>query len=386
MQVFKTYFKIISQTRTSLIIYYVVFLAISVLISRYSTQPASTDFTESKTRIAVINRDVDSSVVQGLIDFLAQKNNIVDIEDDAEKLQDALFFRRVEYIAIIPKGFSEDFKAGGSKPIEKVIVPGSTTSRYIDMHINRYLHTASITASYSRLDADNQARLVSESMAAKAEVKMLSKTTSNGFIGYIYYYNYFAYVILAISILGISTIMMVFNQPDLRRRNLCSPLKLRSMNYQLALGSAIYSVACWLITVMFGIVIYGESLLSSGLLPMLILNSFVFTIVCTSIGFLVGVLIKSQNVQAAIVNVLSLGMSFICGVFVPQAILGKTVLRFASFLPAYWYISVNNAIGDLSYKADFNKILIPMLIQIGFAIMIFSVTLFISKQKRTSNQ
>ncbi|MDD2362675.1 MAG: ABC transporter permease [Oscillospiraceae bacterium] len=385
MQVFKTYFRIIFHTLTSLIIYFVVFLGISILISRYNTQPTNTDFTETKIRIAIINRDGESSVVKGLTDFLSQKNTIVDIEDDAEKLQDALFFRKVDYIAIIPRGFSKDFKAGGSKSIEKVIVPGSTTSVYIDMQIDRYLHTSDIAINYSRLDEGNQLTLVSESMAAKADVEMIAKTSSNGFIGYIYYFNYFAYVMLSISILGISTIMIVFNQPDLRKRNLCSPLKLRSMNFQLVLGSATYSVACWLITVIFGIAIYSKQLLSSGLLPVLMLNSLVFTIVCTSIGFLVGVLIKSQNAQAVIVNVLSLGMSFICGVFVPQAILGKTVLRFASFLPAYWYIRANDVIGSQSFKTDYNKLLIPILIQIGFAIMIFSATLFISKQKRTAN-
>ena len=214
---------------------------------------------------------------------------------------------------------------------------------------------------------------------------MKATHTDNNSTGYLFYFNFFAYIILAISTIGLSTIMMVFNQPDLKRRNLCSPIKQRSMSVQLALGSIIYSLFCWALIVLFGIILYGKPLLTSGLLPILALNSLVFTIVCTAIGFLVGILIKSYNVQAAITNVVSLGMSFLCGVMVPQELLGDGVLRVASFLPAYWYIRANRAIGTSGLKAG-NDIITPMLIQLSFALAIFSVTLFISKQKRTANQ
>jgi ABC-2 type transport system permease protein len=43
-------------------------------------------------------------------------------------------------------------------------------------------------------------------------------------------------------------------------------------------------------------------------------------------------------------NVLTLGMSFISGVFVPQAILGKTVLTIAQFTPVFWFVKANIAI------------------------------------------
>lgn len=42
--------------------------------------------------------------------------------------------------------------------------------------------------------------------------------------------------------------------------------------------------------------------------------------------------------QNAIVNTVSLGSSFLCGVFVQQELLGETVPSIARFLPAYWYV------------------------------------------------
>ena len=51
-----------------------------------------------------------------------------------------------------------------------------------------------------------------------------------------------------------------------------------------------------------------------------------------------------------IANILGLGMSFLCGIFVPQAFLGNTVLAIGRFLPAYWYVRITNMFG--SYAND----------------------------------
>mgnify|MGYP000570967584 FL=1 len=44
-------------------------------------------------------------------------------------------------------------------------------------------------------------------------------------------------------ILAVTTVMMVFNKPDLRMRNLCAPVKLRHVNLQLAYTT--YAWAGW---------------------------------------------------------------------------------------------------------------------------------------------
>lgn len=117
------------------------------------------------------------------------------------------------------------------------------------------------------------------------------------------------------------------------------------------------------------------------------LNGLVFTIAVLSISYLVGLLTKNRNAQSAIANVVSLGFSFLSGAFVPQELLSDKVLTIASFNPTYWYVKANNAIGKLSnFNFDnLSSILIYMLIELGFAIAIFSVALVISKQKRIVN-
>jgi ABC-2 type transport system permease protein len=138
--------------------------------------------------------------------------------------------------------------------------------------------------------------------------------------------------------------------------------------------------------VTFVIVLNKENMMSyNGLL--LCINALVFTIAALSISYLVGLLLKSRDAQRAIANVLALGFSFISGVFVPQEFLSDKALTIASFTPTYWYVKANNVIGTLS-SFSFNNlsdVFIYMLIELGFAMAIFSVALVVSKQKRVTN-
>ena len=91
--------------------------------------------------------------------------------------------------------------------------------------------------------------------------------------------------------------------------------------------------------------------------------------------------------MSAVANVFSLGTCFISGVFVPQALLGKTVLTIASFTPTYWYIKANN---DIAAAINFNTgNLIPiftnMLVVLAFGAAVLAVTLVVIKQRRISD-
>lgn len=90
--------------------------------------------------------------------------------------------------------------------------------------------------------------------------------------------------------------------------------------------------------------------------------------------------------MSAAANVVALGCSFISGVFVPQEMLGDTVLNIASFTPTYWYIKANSAIAEtveFSFK-NLTPIYTDMLIMLAFAVACIAVALVIMKQKRTS--
>jgi ABC-2 type transport system permease protein len=200
-----------------------------------------------------------------------------------------------------------------------------------------------------------------------------------------YYFSFSAYPLLAVLFMGVTAIMLIFNNTDLAKRNRCSPLTNFKMNMQLFLGNVTFALAVWMAVCTLNLLLYSRSAAGSGVV-FLCLNALVFTVVCLSIGFLAGKYVKNGVVQSALANVISLGLSFISGVFVEQALLGSTVLKIASFTPAYWYVKATGSIRDLSeYSfASMTPIFTDMLIQLGFAAAFVTISLVASKQNRTS--
>jgi ABC-2 type transport system permease protein len=388
MQVYKAFFRIILKNITQIMIYVVVFISLSVALANTNTKPGNINFTETKVNMAFINYDSDSKLTEGLKNYLSKSTNIIDIADNTQKLQDALFFREVEYIVKVPKGFAEGFAGGIEVQLEKTAVPGSTSSIYLDSIINKYLNTAkTYLSSMENLSEEQLISYVENDLAQKTEVQLknsveeISRNERRA-----YYFNYMAYSLFSVLILGVCSVMIVFNSSDLKKRNLCSPVRLRSMNFQLILGNLSFAVIAWFLMILTGLIMYGSYMFTAkGLL--FLLNSFIFTFAALSISFLIGNVIRSKNAMSAAANVFSLGTCFISGVFVPQEFLGKTVLKIASFTPNYWYVKSNNSI---AHMVNFNMenlapVILNMLIVIGFAVAVLAVTLVVIKQRRTSS-
>jgi ABC-2 type transport system permease protein len=388
MQVFKVYFKVIKANMGQMSIYLIVFLAISVLYSTMATTKNEESFSQTKTNVAFINLDENTALLTGFKEYLSKNANFIDIINNEEKLQDALFFRDVDYIVTVPKDFTKDFLQGKPVELQKTVVPNSTTRMYIDMSINKYFNMTRVYVnSIPGITEENLVKEVSKVASTETTVQLKSfgvKVQNNGFA--VASFNYLAYSLFSILILGVSSISIVFNNKNLKRRNLCSPMKNSSFNLQLIMGNLVFALASYVVLVGFGFILNRDHMMSyNGLL--LCINALVFTIAALSISYLVGILIKNKNAQSAIANVLALGFSFISGVFVPQQFLSDKALTIASLTPTFWYVKANNVIGTLSNFSfdNLSEVFIYMLIELGFAMAIFSVALVVSKQKRVTN-
>ena len=93
---------------------------------------------------------------------------------------------------------------------------------------------------------------------------------------------------------------------------------------------------------------------------------------------------RRLNAPGAVGIVGSLGMSFLCGVFVSMDILGKSVQKIAQFLPVYWYEVANNL---LKSHNTFSGTQIHTLytcygIQLLFALAFLSLALIAGRMRR----
>ena len=89
-----------------------------------------------------------------------------------------------------------------------------------------------------------------------------------------------------------------------------------------------------------------------------------------------------------IANFLSLGMCFLCGVFVPMNVMDRNVLKVSQFLPVYWYETVNETLGSYSHLTGeaaasvWKGIGLEAMFAIAFVCMILVVTRY-QRQKYT---
>lgn len=387
MPVFKVCLKIIQKNLPMISIYVGIFLLISTIITLSTSSSKPAGFSQSKAKIAFLAEE-STPLVEGFREALEQTAVFVDLADEKEALQDALFFRQVTYILRIPSGFTEDFLQGREMRLEKTVVPDSMDNAYVDIGVNQYWRLAAL---YRQGNADMTqeeiAERVTEDMTLTSPVELMNtrekSDVSQSFA--VNYFNYLAYTLTSVLILGVSAIMIVFNNKDLSRRNFCSPLSAGSINLQFFLANLVFTLAAWILMTSACFIFSPEGALTVNLLYLL-LNSFVFTFCMSCVSFLISNLVSSRNAINAIANVAALGPSFISGVFVPQELLGDSVLRLASFTPTYWFVQANTRIGGLtsfdwtSLSPIFNNILV----QFGFALAFLSVAMVISKKRRLS--
>jgi ABC-2 type transport system permease protein len=387
MQVFKVYFKVIRSNRGQLIMYVMIFLLMTFLVSAFYSNvatPQTAAFSASRPKAAIINEDDESALVEGFTEYFSEHVSLQDMDDRNDALKDALFFHSVEYAVKIPKGFTEAFMKGEDVSLEAAGTPDSTNAVFLQTLVDRYFATAALYVKYGKgSDQAGLARLVQADLDKTAPMRVESSTPVRPNEGqHLYVFNYLSYTLFAVLILGVTTFMLSFNETDLKRRNLCAPIRSTSMNLQMFLANMVFGMVCWALMSGLGVAIYAKEMISiQGL--WLCLNAFVFMIACLGISFLLGTLIKKRNAQAPLQNTLTLAFSFLSGAFVPQFMLGKTVLTIASFTPTYWYIKSNHAIVGLSNfsLSTIAPVLFNMLVVLGFGAAALLVAMAISKKR-----
>ncbi|NLW02001.1 MAG: ABC transporter permease [Clostridiaceae bacterium] len=389
MPVFQAYKRVIKKSIPQLLIYIIVFVTFAAILMSSGAPASTVRFDDARARIAFMDEADSSILTEGLKNYLLQYADFVDVKHDQASLQDALFFDEVDYILRIPAGFTEGFLEGKPVGLEKISLPNSVSSVYLDININKYMNMARFyLANIPGIIQQELVDLVSRDLSVETAVEV-RPTAVNADAGETLsiFYNYMSYVLLNLLILGVGTFMLVFNQRDLRRRTLCSPVPLRQQNMQILLGNLIYAVVCWIIMMALGFVLYGKAMPAKQTI-LVALNTFVFTFVCLSISFLIGSALSSRNALSAVTNVLSLGMCFTSGAFVPQYLIGEQVLAFARILPTYWYVKYNNEIINMANITwDLLKPRLGYLgMQMGIAVAVLAVALVIIKQKRQAQE
>ncbi|MFR6392864.1 MAG: ABC transporter permease [Roseburia sp.] len=311
MQVFKTFLKIAKKKFPSVLLYYIIFTVIVIAMSKIGASDHETSFTATKADIYIIDED-DSTASHALSDYLSSMHNPVTLKDtDTMTLQDALYYQNVDYILTIPEGFEEQLTDSDARDFLPVSMRKDNSNGYfVDQQVTEYLSSVRLfmAGGFSLSEAVTKS---SESLSKGNDttvLKLEEKETDGAQIGLTYFFQYLPYVLINMLLLGMTPILMTFNQKDLGARISCSSLSLKSRNAQITLGCIVFSLFVWLLFILTALFIYGPDTLFSinGLHSLL--NSAMILLFSIALTLLVSTFALKQQSLSMIANVASLGL------------------------------------------------------------------------------
>lgn len=379
MIVFKTFLKVLNKSKMPIILYTVILVFFGAF--NMQTSENSTNFVASKPDILIINKDKEEGITKNLIEYIKENSNIKEIENNEQAIDDALFYREVNYIIYIPENYRQKFLNGENPEIE-IKSTGDYQSSFAEMMLQRHIQIANIYKENIE-DEDELINKINETLSKQTEIQITSKLDTNNLAKASFYYNFANYSILAGCVYVICLILSSFKEEKIAKRTIISSMNFRKYNLQLLLSNSLFAIILWIFYIALSFILVGDIMFTiHGL--MYIINSLIFTICALTISFLIGNLVRNKNAINGIINVVALGSSFLCGAFVPLEWLPDTVIKIAHILPSYYYISSNEMISDLEV-INFETIK-PVLTNMGiiliFAIGFTIITNIVSRHKR----
>lgn len=379
MIVFKTFLKILKKNKFIIILYTI--LLVGFAASNMGTSDNNMNFVATKPDVLIINNDKDEGITKNLINYFENNSNIIDIKDNNESINDALFYRDISYIIYIPKNFREELLEGNNPKIE-IKSTNDYEASLAEIMLEKYIKIANIYV----LTYDSEEEIIdniNNTLNLQTEVEITSKLDTDNLSKLTFYYNFASYSILAGCVYVICIILSSFKNKTISKRTVISSMNYKKYNRKLLLSNSLFALVLWIFYCLISIILIGNIVFSPhGLLY--ILNSFIFTICALTLAFLIGNLVNNKNAINGIVNVVALGSSFLCGAFVPQEWLPNTVLKIAHILPTYWFIKSNELLKGLEVinMDTIKSILINMIVILLFALIFVLITNVISAKKR----
>lgn len=384
MQVFKAFMKITKKRLHIFLIYIICFIAIGTIMSM--TNSDTEKFESSKVRVSINDLD-NTSASRALVEYIEKIAEIQNKEIPEEKIQDALFYRSTDVILTIEKGFEDKIANGETDDLlSEYNIPGTFAAELFDSQVNRYIGMVKACAAggMSMTEAFKEASELSMEEVETQRLSFTEELNSDFDTNIAHFFQYIPYIVLCVLLTGLCPTILILTGKEIRSRINCSCMSATSQLMQIICGTVIIVFGVYAVLMVTAAVLYGNMLLSTvGMYA--IINAFVFTLFAMMLMLLISVISPKVSSLNMIAQVIGLGSSFLCGVFVPQSMLSETVIGIGKFLPVYWYVKANNMISGMNSEVfAVGDYMTCLGIQLAFTVALLFVTLLVSRAKKGS--
>lgn len=379
MIVFSTFWRIVKKYKGTILLYTVMLIMFGGI--NLTSNSTNDMFTPTKPNIFIVNKDSNMGLTKNLINYLKKNTNVVSLEDDEEKINDALFYRDISYVIYIPKNYSKDVLDKKDVTID-IKSSKDYTSSLTEMMLDKYLNVQSNLVNITN-NQDELVNMINNTLDVNSEVVVSSKLDNSYLNRVSRYFNFGSYSLLAVIIFIVTLVINSFKENAINKRIIVSSFSYKKHNSLLMLSSFVYSLIVWVLFSLLSVILLGKDMISlRGILYFV--NTFMFVMPTLSFGILISTLVNNKDSIGGIVNVVSLGSAFLCGAFIPTEYLPKIVLSIAHVFPAYYFIDSNNLLSSMEI-INFSN-LIPIFINyfvlIIFMLIFIVVNNYVLKKKR----
>lgn len=382
MIVFKTILKILNKLKGLIILYTIMLISVT-LVNQTSGNVDS--FEEVKPSVIIVNNDKsESKVTNHFIKYLENHMEVKDIDtDNEEKIDDALFYRDVSLVVYIPDGFGDDLLDNKDVSVEYKI-SGDKGSSYGKMLVQNYFDSFNIYNNY--YDGDELFDRLDNALNVDVNVEVKSKVDTNSLSRMARFFNFLNYAILAGCVYSISMILASLKSENVRKRTIVSSYDYKKYNRIVLEACSVVIIGMWILYMILALIIFKDLFISMNGL-WYVINSFVFSLCSLCIGFLIGNITQNKGAISGIVNVVSLGSSFLCGCFVPFEFMPDYVIKIAHIFPTYYFVINNEALKvmDNFSLSSVSPLIFNMGIVLIFGVCFVIITNYVSKKKQVLN-
>lgn len=379
MIVFSTFWRIVKKYKGTILLYTVMLIMFGGI--NLTSNSTNDMFTPTKPNIFIVNKDSNMGLTKNLINYLKKNTNVVSLEDDEEKINDALFYRDISYVIYIPKNYSKD--VSDKKDVTINIKSNKDyTSSLTEMMLDKYLNVQSNLVNITN-NQDELVNMINNTLDVNSEVVVSSKLDNSYLNRVSRYFNFGSYSLLAVIIFIVTLVINSFKENTINKRIIVSSFNYKKHNSMLMLSSFVYSLIVWVLFSLLSVILLGKDMISlRGVLYFV--NTFMFVMPTLSFGILISTLVNNKDSIGGIVNVVGLGSAFLCGAFIPTEYLPKIVLSIAHIFPAYYFIDSNNLLSSMEIInfSNLTPVFINYFVLIIFMLIFIVVNNYVLKKKR----
>ena len=326
--------KLIMRMWKSILLELAIFLVLVILVSK------NLYVKDNRIPVLLINEDEDTMLTEQFEDYLSKYVKFSDREIQNEiQLDEDLFYDNIKCVIRIPKQFTVNYMNGKPVDIIRNELTETQDTVLVDTLVSKYLMVLKQSPNQG-LPLEESIQVVEQMLSKEVMVSCVEKVFSKK-EQFASYQNYMAYILLSIILLYTVCTLYYLKKDEIEKHNRIAPVAAnaifrRAIFVCILVGATLALIMSLLVSMIVGIGFHDKSVF------LVIINAINYAIYCVAISSLIGMLIKSIKNIDSIGQLVSLGLTFLCGVFVKQDRLPDKIVLFTKHLPTFLYVKVNN--------------------------------------------